>query len=278
MRIKVMHRMLFRYEPAAAGVIQMLRLTPRNHEGQYVVDWRIDLSADCRLDCRDDAFGNVTHSFSADGPLPELSIQVEGEVETQDTSGIVRGSIERFPPALFLRETALTAPDKAIRELAEMLRQGGSGDTLSLLHGLLCRIHDAIAFEAGSAEPAMSASEAFVRGRGPSQDLAHVFISAARCLGIPARYATGYVRCEDGELDAATSHAWAEAFVPTLGWVGFDPVNAVCPTETHVRVAIGLDHLGAAPARTSRYGVGGEALSVVVRVAPAAQSGHQRQQ
>ena len=67
----------------------MLRLTPRNHEGQYVIDWRIDVSADARLVAHEDAFGNFTHVFTADGPLEELSVNVDGAVETQDTGGLV---------------------------------------------------------------------------------------------------------------------------------------------------------------------------------------------
>ena len=85
----------------------MLRLTPRNHDGQYVARWRIDVSTDCRLDQHEDAFGNITHAFTADGPFSELSVLVEGEVETRDTQGIVRGAVERFPPS------AVSARDRA---------------------------------------------------------------------------------------------------------------------------------------------------------------------
>ena len=110
MRICVSHLTTYRYHTPAGSVIQMLRLTPRNHDGQYVARWRIDVSADCRLDQHEDAFGNITHAFTADGPFTELKVLVEGEVETRDTQGIVRGAVERFPPSLFLRETALTSP------------------------------------------------------------------------------------------------------------------------------------------------------------------------
>ena len=96
MRIRIAHRNVYRYDPPAAGVIQVLRLTPRNHEGQYVVRWRIDVSADARLAAHEDAFGNITHVFSADGPFGELIVEVDGEVETQNTNGIVRGTVERF--------------------------------------------------------------------------------------------------------------------------------------------------------------------------------------
>src|ERR1051326_6115000 len=107
MRIRISHESIYRYEAPVAGVIQTLRLTPPNHDGQYVVSWRIDISEDCRLDYHEDAFGNITHTFTAEGTFTELGVTVDGDVETQDTNGIVRGAIERFPPSLFLRAPAL---------------------------------------------------------------------------------------------------------------------------------------------------------------------------
>src|SRR3954447_20051292 len=111
MRIQISHETVYRYEQPARGVIQTLRLTPRNHDGQYVENWRIDVSENSQLDQIEDAFGNITHVFTAEGPLSELRVLVEGEVDTQDTGGVVSGTIERFPPSLFLRETDLTRPD-----------------------------------------------------------------------------------------------------------------------------------------------------------------------
>lgn len=278
MRIRIVHQTLYRYEAPAGGVIQILRLTPRNHEGQYVVDWRIDLSADSRLDCHEDAFGNITHSFTAEGPLSELSVQAEGEVETQDTQGVVRGSIERFPPTLFLRETPLTAPDGAIRDFARVMQEASGGDVLNLLHVLLRRVHEAVTLETDPTQEAGSAAEAFRLKRGVCQDLTHVFIAASRCLGIPTRYAGGYLNCADATLDRQAPHAWAEAFVPGLGWVGFDPATGACPTDAHVRVAVGLDRLGAMPIRGIHYGGSGETLAVALRVAETGQVACQRQQ
>src|SRR5271170_1221905 len=96
MRLRIAHSIVHRYDPPAAGVIQVLRLTPRNHDGQYVIGWRIDVSGDARLSAHEDAFGNLTHVFAADGPFAELSIMVDGEVETQSADGIVRGSPSAF--------------------------------------------------------------------------------------------------------------------------------------------------------------------------------------
>jgi len=266
MRIRITHRTDYRYDPPAAGVIQVLRVTPRNHEGQYVVRWRIDVSADARLNAHEDAFGNITHVFSADGPISELSVEVDGEVETQNTNGIVRGTLERFGPSLFLRDTALTQADPAIRDFAQSVRAANDGARLAELHGLLDRLYEEMTHEPNEAGGAANAAEAFARKRGPPRDLGHIFIGAAHSLGIPARYVGGYFHGDDGAATGKGGHAWVEAFVPDLGWVAFDPAHGFCPTDAHVRVAIGLDSLGAAPVRGTRYGPGAETLEVAIKV------------
>jgi transglutaminase-like putative cysteine protease len=265
MRLHIAHRNVYRYDPPAAGVIQMLRLTPRNHDGQSVVRWHIDVSADARLVAHEDAFGNITHAFSADGPLGELSVEVDGEVETQNSNGVVRGTVERFGPSLFLRDTALTQADPAIRSFANDIRAAAGGQVLPALHALLDRLYAEMAHEPDEAEGAANAADAFVRKCGPSRDLSHIFIGAARSLGIPARYVSGYCQTEAGAA-AQAGHGWVEASVPDLGWVAFDPAQGICPTDGHIRVAIGLDALGAAPVRGTRYGVGAETLEVAVQV------------
>jgi transglutaminase-like putative cysteine protease len=266
MRIHITHSTVYRYDPPAAGAIQLLRLTPRNHDGQYVARWRIDLSADARLAAHEDAFGNVTHVFSPAGPFRELRIDVDGEVETQNTDGVVRGAVERFPPGLFLRDTPLAQADPAICDLACDIRAAANGAVLDELHGLLQRLHDDVTYDVTMTDALPTAAEAFALKRGVCRDLTHIFIGAARSLAIPARYVAGYLRLADGTVEQEAGHAWAEAFVPDLGWVGFDPANGVCPTDAHVRVAIGLDSLGAAPIRGTRYGVGNEILQVAVNV------------
>jgi transglutaminase-like putative cysteine protease len=266
MRICVSHLTTYRYHTPAASVIQILRLTPRNHEGQYVARWRIEVSSDCRIDQHEDAFGNITHAFTADGPFGELKVLVEGEVETRDTEGIVQNAVERFPPSLFLRETPLTKPDDAILAFAEAARQDAGDNTLKLMHLVLNRLHDDMRFDTDPTQPTTTAAESFALKRGVCQDLSHIFIATARSLDIPARYVGGYFHRNDGVIEQDAGHAWAEAFVPDLGWVAFDTANGISATDAHVRVAVGLDYLGAAPVRGMRYGGGGETLAVKVLV------------
>jgi transglutaminase-like putative cysteine protease len=271
MRIRISHATTYRYDTPPTSVTQMLRLTPRNHEGQYVVHWRIDLSEDCLLHQHEDAFGNITHFFTAEGPFSELSVSVEGEVDTQDTNGVVTGAVERFPPSLFLRETALTQTDAAIDEFAGSVRASAGSETLPLLHGLMIALNREITFDTDPTHSATTAAEAFALRRGVCQDLTHIFIAAARQLGIPARYVGGHFYRADGVTAQTAGHAWAEAYVENLGWVGFDPANGIAATEAHVRVAVGLDYLGAAPVRGTRFGGNGETLKVAVHVDQARQ-------
>jgi transglutaminase-like putative cysteine protease len=277
MLIRVSHLTTYRYDTPAASVIQILRLTPRNHDGQFIISWRIDVSADCRLEQHEDAFGNITHAFTADGPFEELKVQVEGDVETRDTQGVVRGSVERFPPSLYLRETTLTRADDAITAFAAAARAKAGDDTLRVLHLVLERLHNDLEYDTDRTYATTTAAEAFAIKRGVCQDLTHIFIASARSLAIPARYVGGYFRRNDGVTAQDAGHAWAEAHVPGLGWVAFDAANGICATDAHVRVAVGLDYLGAAPVRGMRYGGSGETLAVSVQVAQADQAARQVQ-
>ena len=276
MRIRISHATTYHYDTPPNGVTQVLRLTPRNHDGQYVVDWRIELSEDCQLHQHEDAFGNITHSFTAEGPFSRLSVSVDGEVETQDTHGLVRGTIERFPPGLFLRDTDLTQPDAAIVNFAETTRAaaGGDGKGLALLHALVRALNREMTFDTSPTQTVTTAAQAFGLRRGVCQDLTHIFIAAARVFGIPARYVGGHFYRADGVTAQEAGHAWAEAYIEDLGWVGFDPTNGISTTDAHVRVAVGLDYLGAAPVRGTRYGGTGEILKVAVLVE---QARHQSQ-
>lgn len=269
MRIRISHETRYHYDAPISGVIQTLRLTPRNHEGHYVIRWRIEVTEDCRLDEHEDAFGNITHTFTAEGPFTELAVRVEGEVDVQDTGGLVRGAIERFPPSLYLRATPLTEADGPIADFARKMRSQ-SGDTLSLLHALLNRIHGDMAYDTDPTHTTTTAAEAFALKRGVCQDLTHIFIAAARHLDIPARYVGGYFHRADGVTQQDAGHAWAEAYVPSLGWIAFDPTNGICATDAHVRIAVGLDYLGAAPVRGARRGGGVESMAVKVLVDQAA--------
>lgn len=247
MRIKLSHRIAFRFAEPARSLTFMLKLTPRSHDGQRVMRWRIDVEPDCRLRSGEDHFGNLIHTLTIPGPIAEPLVSVSGEIANFDSAGVVRGSAERLPIELYLRDTALTLADAELRAFAERLT-GSAGDRISKLHCLMDGINDAIVWDPDRSA-LEGAPEVFAAGRGNGADLAHIFIACARHLGWPARCVTGY-HVPDGEPQRR--HAWAEVQVDGLGWVAFDPTNAICPQDMHIRTAVGLDAVDAAGLRGTR--------------------------
>jgi transglutaminase-like putative cysteine protease len=243
MRIKLTHRIAFGFAEPARSLTYILKLTPRSHDGQRVMRWRIDIEPECRLKAREDHFGNLTHTLTIPGPVLDPRVTVSGEIANYDVAGVVRGSAERLPVDLFLRETALTEADSEIRAFAERVIVPAA-DRIGNLHRLMDAVAETIV--ADPERPMVDAAEAFAAGRGNSEDLTHIFLACARHLGWPARCVTGYNVPPDGPQKR---HAWAEVHVEDLGWVAFDPTHAICPQDMHIRTAVGLDALDAAGLR-----------------------------
>ncbi|MFG1274025.1 transglutaminase family protein [Xanthobacter flavus] len=251
MRIRIRHEITQRFEPGTRNMAVTVRLTPRAHEGQFILRWALDLNSDCRLHPQEDAFGNLCHTFSVDGPADQLTVCAEGEIETQDTTGIVRGTVERFPPSLFLRQTDLTEVDPAVAALADAI-EAPKDDPLAQLHALMVKVHESVEEQEGPTlgDP-LSAAEAVKAGIACAGSIAHVFTAAARHLGLPARHISGYVAPETGEEGEGEARHWAEAHVPKIGWVSFDAGRNICGTENYVRLAVGLDAVGVQALRST---------------------------
>ena len=263
MRLSVHYNTSYRFSDTARRVIQLLRVTPLTFEGQIVHDWRIDVDVDARLREGRDGFGNVIHMLYVDQPVRGLKVSVNGRVTTEDRSGLVAGHPHELPPPVFLRSTPLTQADDALRAFATEI---DGDDPLQRLHRLNAAIFGRLGFDTDTTEPDTSAAHAFQVGHGVCQDFAHIFIAAARALGIPARYVSGHLFRRDGEHLQEAAHAWAEGHVEDLGWVAFDPTHGICTDDAYIRVACGLDYRDAAPFAGARAGGGHEELDVDVSV------------
>lgn len=270
MRLSVDHATNYAFDPPMRGVVQSLRLTPTAFEAQQILDWDIALDGAKRGAAFRDGAGDWIETITLLGPVDLLTITVRGTVETRDTGGVLRGHRERIVPEAYLRPTHATRPDRALRDLAAGAVDGlDAGDHLSLAHALSNAVADAITYTPGETEHGTSAAEALALGHGVCQDHAHALIAAAIALEMPARYVTGYLFSDaKGEAHEA-SHAWAEVFVPDLGWVGFDPANRVCPDARYIRLGSGADAIEAAPIRGVSLGLGTEVLNVSVTISEA---------
>lgn len=267
MRLTIEHRTSYAFSQPQRRLIQLLRVTPPSFLGQAVIDWHVEVDCDARLRTGRDGYGNETVMLYVDGPLERITLTVGGEVLTDDRAGMVAGAPDPLPPLLFARETPLTVASEAIAAFARDT-VAADADPLGRLHRLCEALHETIAYDEVDGDSTRTAATAFEEARGVCQDQAHVFIAAARSLGVPARYVSGHLWEEGAGLQAAT-HAWAEAWVEGYGWVGFDPSRGRCPTDAYVRVAAALDYRDAAPVSGARVGGGSEGLRVAVTVARA---------
>jgi transglutaminase-like putative cysteine protease len=263
MQLSVRHSTTHWYESPSSDLAQLLRMTPHVGAGQRLVRWSVRDERGREPPHYVDAFGNLVHLHTRRGRHRNVEIVAEGVVETAERCGIVGEDEAGLSVALYRRSTALTASSAAIAALAGEAR--GAGGALDELHRLLALVHARLPHRAGLTDPDTPAAEALRMGAGVCQDHAHVFVAAARALGHPARYVSGYLHVEGDDPELA-SHAWAEAHVDALGWVGFDPSHAVSPSERYVRVGIGRDYADAAPVSGVRRGSPGESLAVRVQV------------
>lgn len=268
MRITVKHTTHYSYDQNVPYSAQLIRLHPRDHQGQRVVSWRVVSENGRTLPSTYDGYGNILHMLTRDLLHDAAAITAEGEVETSSTAGIIRDAVETLPVIYYLRSSEFTEPDQAIAALAG--EAAGGPDPVACLHRLMLLIGQLVSYEPGSTVSGTTAAESLARGSGVCQDHAHIFLAAARLLGYPARYVSGYLWESEHLIAGNAGHAWAEAYVEGLGWAGFDPANRICPDEQYVRLAIGLDFMEAAPVRGVRRGAGEEVMRVSVEIRRAA--------
>ena len=279
--LSIRHTTHYAFAQPVVHALQRLRLTPKETQGQRICEWRMIFdNAHAELQYDDQHFNHVTLIGLTPGAR-EVTVTCEGVVETEDNAGVIGRHSGHLPLWSFLRQTPLTRPGTRLRAMLREVQGGGSGGVadapLDFLHALSGLIRERVTYETGRTHAATTAEEAVQHGYGVCQDHAHVFIGAARASGIPARYVSGYLMMDD-RIEQEATHAWAEAHVEGLGWVGFDVSNGICPDPRYVRVATGSDYRDAAPITGISIGAAEEVLTVGVAVASGGQSQRQHQQ
>lgn len=265
MHLIIAHETVYHYDTPLARSTQYLRLTPRPSPGLRVLHWALDLPAPASA-CRD-AYGNLMHVLTLDGPRHDIHLYARGEVDTDD--GPPRLDTEDALPAeLFLRDSPLTRADAALQAFASEFAAACQQDPRQGLTLMMQALGEKMPYTPGLTDAATPAAEAFASGLGVCQDHAQVFVTCARLLRLPARYVSGYLAAD---AEHVASHAWAEVRLPGPdggGWLGYDVSNQCLADGRYVRLAIGADYLDACPVRGVRHGGTGEAMRAKVEVKP----------
>jgi len=264
MRLKISHVTRYVYDMPPPYGLQQLRLTPRTRAGQTVLNWTLDIEGGRKQAEFRDQHDNIVTLVSLAPDKHEISVECEGLVETEDRAGMFGLHDGRAPLWYYQRVTPLTQPGPRLRDLAGSLGKSFDNE-ISRLHALSELILSIVKYDVGQTRFGASAEAAIELGHGVCQDHAHIFVAAARLLGFPARYVSGYLMMTD-QVEQDAGHAWAEAFVPGVGWIGFDVSNGISPDDRYVHVACGLDATEAAPITGITLGSQGESLSVSLQV------------
>lgn len=264
MRLRIEHTTRYEFAQPVAHGLQRLRLTPKSTHGQRVLDWTMRLSGATLQVEYDDHNHNRTTLVSVQPGTMLVEVHCEGLIATADNHGVLGHHSGHMPLWTFLGQSALTRPGAKVRSIMAGL-DAPREDLLPMLHRLSLLVLEAVDYVPGETSVHTSAEEAAMIGAGVCQDHAHIFIGAARALGVPARYVSGYLMMDD-RIEQEASHAWAEAHIEGLGWVGFDVSNGISPDERYVRVATGRDYAEAAPITGLSYGAGESQLEVRLAV------------
>jgi transglutaminase-like putative cysteine protease len=276
----IRHTSRFAYSTPISESMMELRMQPRGDERQRCLRFELTTQPRARVFAYQDSRGNVVHHFDIPGRHSRLWITADAIVDvsptplipdslpdaTWDSLDALAASGEHWlslQPSYFARETPL------LLELAAELECQRNADPLTLMRRLTSQLFHTFTYAQSETQVDSPIDDALRARGGVCQDLAHIMIALARRIGIPCRYVSGYLstssECHDRSTEGAT-HAWAEAYLPELGWVGFDPTNDLLALDRHIRAAVGRDYADVPPTRGVFRGEAGSELSVLVTV------------
>ena len=281
MYYSIRHLTRFRYHEAITQSMMELRMQPRSDGLQRCLNFRVALSPKARVRSYVDYLGNTVHNFDIPGQHRQLTIAAEAFVEMRSSSELPPNlspdawdSVDQFAASDydFVLPSPFTQPTLLLDKLAAELHVARRDDPLSLLRELNTAIYNAFDYAPDSTKVDSPIDDALESRQGVCQDFSHIMIALVRGLGIPCRYISGYLfHWKDGDSKYRSAedatHAWVEALLPGLGWVGFDPTNNLLCGERHIRVAIGRDYADVPPTRGVFKGSPESELSVGVQVA-----------
>jgi transglutaminase-like putative cysteine protease len=276
----IKHLTKFHYASPVSESVMEARMHPRSEGNQRCLTFHLAVSPRCRVFAYRDHVGNNVHHFDIPGQHSYLVIVAESLLDVQPAPEVPSS----LPPDAWAEADAMVQmgdfwenllpsefaePTPLLLDLANKLEVCRRDDPLSLLRELNQRLYDYFDYVPKSTKVDSPIDQAIQSRQGVCQDFAHVMIALVRSLRIPCRYVSGYLyrRAQDHDRSVVdATHAWVEAFLPPLGWVGFDPTNCLLASDRHIRTAIGRDYADVPPTRGIFRGHTASDLSVAVRV------------
>lgn len=283
MHYSIRHVTRFRYSSPVRESVMELRTQPRSEGPQALRSFQIATNPRAQLYAYTDYLGNAVYHFNVLREHQELRIETQAVIEMAPFPALPEAadllewqrfndynlSADHFD---LLEPSKFAAPSDALAQFAATHELAApEGDPLTALKKLNGAIYSAFEYQVGITEVHSPIEHALKEQRGVCQDFAHIMIAIARGWGIPARYVSGYLHhrrtAPDRSHEDAT-HAWVEAYLPSMGWIGFDPTNNIMAGERHIRVAVGRDYSDVPPTRGTYKGGAESELAIAVSVQP----------
>jgi transglutaminase-like putative cysteine protease len=284
----IRHVTRFIYETPITESVMEARVQPRSEGPQRCLRFNLSTTPVARVRMYQDHDGNIVHHFNIPGRLSRLSVVADALVECDVPSplppALAPGAWERLDAATasgafweLLHPSPFAQPTARLAEFAREMSVTRGDDPLASVRRICGDLFDRLTYSPKSTRVDSPIDDALESRKGVCQDFTHIMIALVRQLGVPCRYVSGYLFHQaDGDVRSAdgSTHAWAEAWLPDLGWVGFDPTNNLAADHRHIRVAIGRDYADVPPTRGvfKGFSAARSELSVAVRVGT---TGHQ---
>ncbi len=283
-RYRVRHHTVYRYRRPVERSTHLFRLSPVDDRRQRLLENDIRTTVSGTARDFDDVFGNRVRQLEVDKPFSEMHIVAESQVEVHDVDPLSQRPPRQrsqipvvwMPWHQQVLQPFLLPPELPASELQELSEYAMSFavrndyDLVDTLLDMNYSVFKEYRYTQGVTTVFTTPFEVYVARRGVCQDFTNLFICLARLLGVPARYVCGYLwvgpRAEN-QRQAEASHAWAQVYLPEVGWTGFDPTNGILTQTEHIRVSVGRTYRDATPTSGTIFvGGSGETLEVQVRV------------
>jgi transglutaminase-like putative cysteine protease len=271
MLLGIQHRTELTYASRVSESVMELRVTPRSDKNQTLRAFSLKVGPEAPVYAHRDWNDNQAHHFSI-VPFHDRVVIVAGAtVETHPLLVELVKSTDPLPPVDlgprfqdFLGFQGPVQRDPRLVQFAEevgLFRCARAAEAVLLV---MSRLKSRIEYAKGVTSSATTVSSTLDLGKGVCQDFSHVGLALLRMIGIPARYVSGYVFRES--IRELETHAWCEAFLPSVGWVGIDPTHGELAGEGHVAVAVGRSYADVPPNRGVFRGEAEEKIAVKVTI------------
>jgi transglutaminase-like putative cysteine protease len=276
MKISVTHETAYHYNFPVYLEPHIFRLRPRTSSSQRLLlfDLQITPTPAGTAGCLDQD-GNLALNAWFDGPTQELKALSRFTVELLRENPfdyVLTGESLHLP--LWYREPLCTAltPYRNDRQIADSVKQfansvaaGAQWNALSFLGALSLQISQICRGVIRPTGTPWPSDQTLSLREGSCRDLAVLFCDVCRVMGIAARFVSGY-ECASANRQDSYMHAWAEVYLPVIGWRGYDPSRGLAVANRHVALAAGFDHDLASPVAGWYSGGAGSRMDASIRL------------